>query len=404
MRLLATTLLMMTTACPAAAGCRAAEWSEATRGPGAAILKSTEAGATLRGVIDRHIEDLRPGSGPGGLAIALRIDGRTSFFSTGMADEAKQQPVTCDSLFNLASLGKVFDATLLAGAVRRGEVGLDEPVAKYVTELKRGSDIRVVTFGQLATHTSGLLLPQDHPPWPEEHYARSTFIDTLNRWRASEGHQPGKQHEYTHAGFILLHLALERRLGMPLRRLIEQRILKPLGMSSTALPGRGLNPRGDLDAALKPRAVQGHDGDGRPVGEPGDIQGYYLWPGTGQMFSSARDMATFLTANLGELPGNGQLQADMRLAHRARFPMRSNSAQALAWEVHPGSSPMVDKNGGLNNTSAYIGMVPSKRIGIVMLANRGEQDVTRTGRRILLELASGKAGVSGKAHPHDARM
>jgi beta-lactamase class C len=384
MRLLATTLLMMAAACPADAQCR------------------TEASAALRGVIDRHIKELEPGSGPGGLAIAVRIDGRTSFFNTGMADEAKQQPVTCDSLFNLASLSKVFDATLLASAVRRGEIGLEEPVAKYVTELQRGGDIRVVTFGQLATHTSGLLLPQDHPPWPEEHYVLSTFIDTLNRWRASEGHQPGKQHEYTHAGFILLHLALERRLGMPLRPLIAQRILKPLGMTSTAVPGRGSNPRGDLDATLKPRAVQGYDGDGKPVGEPGDIQGYYLWPGTGQMFSSARDLATFLAANLGELSGNGQLHADMRLAHRARFPIRSDSAQvqswqALAWEVHP-EGPIVDKNGGLNNTSAYIGMVPSKRIGIAMLANRGELDVTQTGRRILLELASRKTRVSGKTH------
>ena len=247
-------------------------------------------------------------------------------------------------------------------------------------------------------------MPQDHPPWPTEHYTRATFIDTLNRWRASEGHRPGQQHEYTHAGFILLQLALERRFGMPLRTLIAQRILKPLGMASTAPPGPGSNPRGDLDAALRPRAVQGYDGDGKPVGEPGDIQGYYLWPGTGQMFSSARDMATFLAANLGELPDNGQLQQDMRRAHRARFPMRSDSAQALAWEVHPGSAPIVDKNGGLNNTSAYIGMVPSRRIGIVMLANRGEQDVTQTGRRILLELISGQPGISGKAHPHHAPM
>lgn len=343
------------------------------------------------------------GGGPGGLAIALRIDGRTSYSSYGMADEARQLPVTCDSLFNLASLSKVFVATLLADAVRRGEIDLGEPVAKYVAELGRGGDIRTVTFGQLATHTSGLLLPQDHPPWPEEHYTLSTFIDTLNRWRASDGHRPGKQHEYTHAGFILLQLALERRLGMPLRALIAQRVLKPLGMASTVVPERGANPRGDLDAALRPRAVQGYDGDGKAVGEPGDIQGYYLWPGTGQMFSSARDMATFVAANLGELPGHRALHEDMRLAHRAVFPLRGNaqqaqSWQALAWEVHAGSDPIVDKNGGLNNTSAYVGMVPGKRIGLVMLANRGEQDVTQAGRRILRELASERAGGPGKAH------
>ena len=69
-----------------------------------------------------------------------------------------------DSLFNLASLGKVFDATLLALAIRRGELNFDDPVDRYVTELQQGGDIRNVTLGQLATHTSGLLLPQDDLP------------------------------------------------------------------------------------------------------------------------------------------------------------------------------------------------------------------------------------------------
>jgi len=73
---------------------------------------------------------------PGGAAIAVRITGRTLFFNEGIADQAMKRPITSDSLFNLASLGKVFDATLLALAVRQGELSLDDPVDKYVTELR----------------------------------------------------------------------------------------------------------------------------------------------------------------------------------------------------------------------------------------------------------------------------
>jgi len=383
MRLLAETLLMMVLACPLAAASRA------------------EAGTAPSDVIAREIKVLQPEGDASGLAIALRIEGRTSYFNYGFSNIEKREPVTSDSLFNLASVGKVFDTTLLAQAVRQRELSLDDPVAKYVTELENGGDIRAVTLGQLATHTSGLLLPQDHPPWPTERYTVTTFIDTLNRWNASEGHRPGKQHEYTHAGFILLHLALERRFGVPLRTLIEQRVLKPLGMTSTALPGPGgSNPRGDLEAALKTRAVQGYDDRGTPVGEPGNIQGYYLWPGTGQMFSSARDMATFLAANLGELPGHQPLQKDMQFAQHARFPMNRDHSQALAWELDLGSVPLVEKNGGLNNTSTYIGMIPDKRIGIVMLSNRGEQNVAKVSRRVLLELAFGPAGTRNGRSNH----
>ena len=84
---------------------------------------------------------------PGGAAVAVRISGRTLFFNGGMADQATKRPLTSDSLFNLASLGKVFDATLLALAVRQGELSLDDPVDKYVTELQQGGDIRKVTLG-----------------------------------------------------------------------------------------------------------------------------------------------------------------------------------------------------------------------------------------------------------------
>ena len=76
----------------------------------------------------------------------------------------------------------MFDATLLARSVRDGALRLDDFIAKYVSELR--GDIRRVTLGQLATHTSGLLLPQDHPPWPDWGYTLPEFIRTLNAWKA----------------------------------------------------------------------------------------------------------------------------------------------------------------------------------------------------------------------------
>src|SRR6202011_254842 len=81
--------------------------------------------------------------------------GRPRLLQHGFCPPAAKRPITEDSLFNLASLRKVFEATLLAQAVGSGELGLDDPVSKYVPELKHGGDIRQVTLGQLATHTSG---------------------------------------------------------------------------------------------------------------------------------------------------------------------------------------------------------------------------------------------------------
>jgi beta-lactamase class C len=342
----------------------------------------------VRQLVSQEIRRGLPADGIGGFAVVVRYYGHNLFFNHGYADGATKRAVDSESLFNLASIGKVFDVTLLTQMVRQRELDFDDPVVEYVPELQRGSDIRRVTIGQLATHTSGLLLPQDHPPWPEQGYTLPEFIRTMNGWRADAKHQPGKQRIYTHAGFMLLHLAIERRFAMPLARLMAERVLQPLGMISTAVPMAPADPRGALDPVLKKRAVQGFGEDGKLIGEPGDVQGYYLWPGTAQMFSSARDLAVFLAANLGELPHDRLLQEAMDFAQQSRFTVTSQNGQALAWEVlHESEQTIVEKSGGLNNTSIYIGIIKPARVGIVVLANRGNQETIAMGRRILIDLA-----------------
>jgi beta-lactamase class C len=115
------------------------------------------------------------------------------------------------------------------------------------------------------------------------------------------------------------------------------------------------------------------------------VQGFYLWPGTGQMFSSARDMATFLTAQLGEVSEPAELREAVKLAHKP-IANQPNFLQAQAWEVRPGALTIVDKNGALDNTSSYIGLAPDRRLGMIILSNRGDQYVAKVGRRTLLRL------------------
>ncbi len=352
------------------------------------VAPATEPEAELKQVIRQYIEPIVPADGGGGVAVALRLDGRALFLNYGWAERASKRPITSDSLFNLASLRKVFEVTVLAESVKRGDLKFDDPVAKYVVELQQGYDIRGVTLGQLATHTSGLLLPSDHPPWPERHYTLAEFIAALKAWKADAGVAPGKQHIYTHAGFVLLQLALERRFGKPIEELIARSVLEPLGMTSTVLPPVGANGRVEPAPELQRRAVQGYSEHGEPIGIPGDQQGYFDFPGTGQMFSSARDLATLLTAHLGELPIDRTLQEAMRLTQQEVFRISPRNTQALAWEVNKYGGPaIIDKPGGLNNSSTYIGMVPSRRLAIVILSNRGFQHPYEIGRKLLPALA-----------------
>jgi beta-lactamase class C len=351
-----------------------------------ATLSNSRAGATIDGevadIVEPAIKALAPASEPGGLAAALRIDGRTLFFNRGVANERSEQPITSDSLFNLASVRKVFEATLVAEAVLRGELSLDDPVNKYVRELQ-GSYIRRVTIGELATHTSGLLLPTDHPPWPDDSYSLTQFLHMLNAWMPEHGEQPGKQRIYTHAGYVLLQLALERRYDAPIGTLIENRILKPLGMNSTLVPERGPDNRAVMEPQFMRRTVQGYSADGMPIGPPGNQQSYFDFPGTGQMFSSARDLAILVAASLGDQKTvDPQLGKALQFTQLEFFRVDAQYGQAMAWEVNNLKGPtVIDKPGGLNNASAYVGLVPARRLGLVILSNRGDihpYDAART--------------------------
>ena len=164
-------------------------------------------------VEDELDEILTKDNRPGGAAVVVRIDGRTLFFNYGTA--ARGKVITSDTLFNLASLGKTFDVTLLSMAVLQGELSLDDTVGKYVTELQDVGDVSNIRLDHLVSYTSGLSLPQDLPPWPDVFYDLPKFMQYLKTWKIPEDHELGKTHVYSHAAYMLLHIVLERRFGMP---------------------------------------------------------------------------------------------------------------------------------------------------------------------------------------------
>lgn len=328
--------------------------------------------AQMRDIVAGELAPTMTPEQPGGLAAALYAGRHVEFFTYGFADDSTRRPVTPDTLFNLGSLRKPFEATLVALGALRGELRLDDALPTYLPELT-GDYVREVTIGQLATHTSGMLLPTDHPPWPNDSFSRAQFIAMFNAWRPQAGEAPGKQRIYSHACYVLLQLVLERCYDTPIATLFERRILVPLGMKATCVPERGEDNRAVMDSAWMQRVVQGYSDQGMAIGPIGNQQSYFDFPGTGQMFSSPRDLATFVAACVDGGAADPHLREALRLTQRQTFRVDEKFGQGMAWEtVHLPGATIVDKPGGLNNASGYLGLVPDSQIGFVLLANRGE--------------------------------
>ena len=90
----------------------------------------------------------------------------------------------------------------------------------------------------------------------------------------------------------------------------------------------------------------------------------------------------------------------MALAQQPVFTVNPHFSQALAWQdVRSANLTILDKNGGLPNTSTWIGFTPQRHIGVVILCNRGKQPATRIGRQLLHALAQDQSQASTEGQP-----
>jgi beta-lactamase class C len=328
-----------------------------------------DAAAIVTPVIEKELLH----AGTPGVAVVVVADGAIHYLNFGYADTAAKRPVTEDSIFELASITKVFTTTALALAVQRGDVKLTESIAVDVPALANGGDIRRVTLEQLATHTSRL--PRVPPaPGTGRPYTMVELLHWLCTWHAESS---ANHYLYSNLGVGLLGIGLAARAHLPLAELYARDILQPLSMTSTFL---------EIPASARDRLVQGY---AAKTGRPVPRMPIRAWAAGGGLCASARDMAVFLEANLGEGRTPTELQSAMRMAQAGRFRFNAHFVQALGWQVIDLDGRIcIDKNGGLPGTSTYIGFLSEQKIGIVILCNRGRRPATQAGRQILRELAA----------------
>lgn len=268
-----------------------------------------------------------------------------------------------NTVFEIGSATKVFTGTLLAEAVRRGEVSLNDPISKFLPKTvktpPRGG--KEITLLDLATHTSALpRLPANFAPKdvqnPYADYTVEQMYEFLSKYELPR--DIGASYEYTNFGTGLLGHILSLRAKMSYEDLVKTRILKPLGMNDTTVT---------LSPALRARTARGFDENGEATA---------LWDmpaltGAGGLRSTAKDLAKFVAANLNLTKSN---LADAFTD--ARKPQREAGAKmkiGLNWHILAGSAgEIIWHNGGTGGFHSFIGFVPAQKRGIVVLTNSTE--------------------------------
>ncbi len=269
-------------------------------------------------------------------------------------------PARADTLFEIGSITKVFTGLLLADMAARGEVGLNDPAARYLpagwTLPVRG---RPITLLDLATHRSGLPRLPLNLPFADEgnpyaDYTPTLMRDFLRTWVPDR--DPGAQYEYSNLGVAMLGQILAHRAGAAYATLVRDRITRPLHLNDTRIRRSG----GDMRRQAIP-----HDEFLRPVAPWDDS----VMAPAGGLRSDAGDMLDLLAANLGLAPTSLKPAMDMMQVVRAEGD-GPDTAMGIGWMITTTPvGPIVTHGGATGGYLTRIAFDPAGRRGVVVLAN-----------------------------------
>jgi len=291
-------------------------------------------------------------------------------WTASAGNERPGKPVDVQSIFEIGSITKTFTATVLADMVGRGEVRLDQPVVELLpagTKIPSSNGKRI-TLGDLSSQISGLPRMPDnfHPADNDNPYADYTVAQM---YAFLAGYQmirdPGAKYEYSNLGVGLLGHALALKEGKSYEQLVRERVLSPLGMSSTGIT---------VTPAMKAHASDGHD----PAGIVVPWWDLPTFAGAGALRSNLDDMMKYLAAQI--TPPNTALGTAIALTHARRFTVSPNLGLGLNWHITAfQGDTMIWHNGGTAGFRTMIGWNPRTHVGAVLLGNSGQDndDVVR---------------------------
>jgi serine-type D-Ala-D-Ala carboxypeptidase/endopeptidase len=330
-----------------------------------------------------------------GIVVGL-IDARgRRIIAYGGLEKGDKRPLDGDSIFEIGSVTKVFTALLAADMAERGEIRLDDPIAKYLppsvnVPRRKGRQITII---DLATHTSGLprtlqdIRPKT-PVSPMGDYGLDELYSLLSSYELPR--DIGSKYQYSNLGFGLLGLGLARRAGTDYESLVETRIAGPLRMRDTRIT---------LTPQMQERLVAGHNGALMTI-RSGSTP---TLGAAGALRSTANDLLIFLSAALGYT--DSVLSAPMRTLLATRRPTGEPLIDvAMAWNVDTRKGEeIIWKNGTTGGYRAFIGYDARSRVGVVALSNATTEPGVDDIALHLLDPRYPLAAFPGAAAHRDAR-
>ncbi|MGE5927715.1 MAG: serine hydrolase domain-containing protein, partial [Gemmatimonadota bacterium] len=322
--------------------------------------------------ISRYIDGVFATGAAAGISVAV-VHGDSILLvrALGVADEATGRPVTPATRFLTASTTKAFTALTALILAERGGVDLDATLDELLpgSELDAKLSPQGITLRDLLAMRHGI--GQDGPV-----VVRTAFtgeFDTPTLLRLLRHHPPsgaGRAFEYGNLGYNIAGLILERATGRRWQDLTARHVFQPLRMRETT--SRISSVQGQL---AMPHAFEGGGVRRVPL-----YKSDRTMHAAGGHVTTARDLARFVIAQLnggavrgGRVSGSAVLAMQRRETEQDRefaFVHRNGWGLGLDIADYRGDT-LYQRNGSFTGYYSHMSFMPSRRIGIVVLANGG---------------------------------
>jgi putative pyoverdin transport system ATP-binding/permease protein len=318
--------------------------------------------------VDEFIQKQMREAGIPGVAVAVVQGGKIIYLKGfGVTSLNNPQPVTAQTVFDLASSSKSFTAMGTLILEDEGLIDIDQPFQKYVPDftLADGAAARI-TVRDLLNQTSGLpgafSEPMAYHDGPDGYME---MLKALRRVRTDR--EPGTTFEYANINYCLLGLLIQRVSGMSFEDFMSRELFVPAGLEHTTLD--------PLQAAGWERADGHQPFFGRLVVR--NIPAIESARGAGWVMSCAEDMARWLILQLdaGRINDKQLLPADdITESQSPEVEFKENGSDVsygMGW--FSGNSkdgtPLIYHGGDTPNFMSDMLLVPGEDFGVVVLAN-----------------------------------
>ncbi|WP_182905147.1 serine hydrolase [Microbispora sp. H13382] len=233
-------------------------------------------------------------TGATGVQARATRDSHNLVATSGFGDTGTRRPVKPDDHFRIGSSTKTFVATVVLQLAGEGKLSLDDTVERRLPGVVHGNgnDGSKITVRQLLQHTSGIHEGDEGQETPADYYRHRFDIvppDALVKeaMRHRPDFAPGMSWRYCNAGYVLLGMIIKRVTGRPWSEEVDRRILRPLGLRNTSVPGLSPDvpdphsegydryPDGTLIDVTRTRAPYTADAAGAIISTTADLDRFY---------------------------------------------------------------------------------------------------------------------------------